>query len=133
MRNEKFSQAVIAAIKATVKQGKQSREVGTTLSLCQYRGPDGCKCIVGHMLTDEAYRPSFEHTDVCSIELQDAVSASMGIEMPLKNGELDILVLLQQLHDGHAHELVWLQVFKDHIKSRVASKLLPTYCLEGLV
>lgn len=45
------------AILATYKQGQQSvNENG----FCMYRGPNGLKCVVGHMIPDEKYKASFE-------------------------------------------------------------------------
>jgi hypothetical protein len=38
------------ATAAIIKQGKRSVSYGGT---CQYRGPDGMKCAVGHLMTDE--------------------------------------------------------------------------------
>jgi hypothetical protein len=34
---------------------------------CLYRGPDGMKCAVGVLMTDEAYKPEMEHTGVSSV------------------------------------------------------------------
>jgi len=38
------------ATAAIIKQGKRSVSLSGT---CQYRGPDGMKCAVGHLMTDE--------------------------------------------------------------------------------
>jgi hypothetical protein len=32
----------------------------TSDKLCKYRGPDGCMCAIGCLMTDEEYKPAFE-------------------------------------------------------------------------
>ncbi len=53
---------------------------------CAYRGVDGCKCAVGHLIADEEYRPEMEGTCLDSYEI---ISEADG----------DLLSRLRVMHD----------------------------------
>lgn len=46
---------------ALIKQNAQSSYADAVgITLCQYRGPNGTKCAIGHLIPDEMYDPVFE-------------------------------------------------------------------------
>lgn len=59
---------------------------------CLYRGPDGTKCAVGHLIPDEKYRPSLEGKGA---EHADVVRAAS-----IPDGERGFVRKLQFLHDN---------------------------------
>lgn len=66
---------------------------------CLYRGANGSKCIIGHMIHDSHYSEKLEHNGIDdSIEVVRAVENSNDIE--LNTRDLSVLVLLQDLHDS---------------------------------
>lgn len=52
---------------AIINQGKKS--VDDSGMYCQYRGPGGIKCAVGHMISDEEYSPKLESSSACSVDI----------------------------------------------------------------
>lgn len=75
------------AILAVIAQGKRSVDVN---GACMYRGPDGLKCIVGHMISDEDYSPKLENRSACSVDISNLVQGHEGYD----------LLELQHCHDG---------------------------------
>lgn len=72
-----------------ITQGVPSHEEGKR-SECLYRGPNGTKCAVGAMITDEEYSPDMEGTSVFGLRLPNRL-------VPFK----PILSDLQAIHDKH--------------------------------
>lgn len=72
------------------KQGKASTKYGR----CMYRGPDGLKCAVGHLIEDADYRPAWEGRSV-----HDLLVTGAAPEHLYGNGEL--LSRLQHAHDSY--------------------------------
>jgi hypothetical protein len=54
-----FQELFDFAAEKLLVQGCKSFELGT----CRYRGPNGTKCAIGHMVSDEKYHPTFESND----------------------------------------------------------------------
>lgn len=88
-KQELFNQSVLGVY----SQGKPSRDP-VTLD-CQYRGPDGLKCAVGHILPDEAYNSRLEGNTVWN----DTVIGALGLKMSEDKDTLFMLQELQRLHD----------------------------------
>lgn len=61
MTNQELFDKVVRAI---VKQGRGSIN---SEGLCVYRGPDGLKCAVGHIIPDELYSPLIEKTSAMTL------------------------------------------------------------------
>jgi hypothetical protein len=79
---------VVAAI---VKQGRPS--VGDN-DRCLYRGPDGLKCAVGHVIPDGVYSPvEMENQDILGLRSQQLLPKSL---IP----HAGLLCSLQVCHDG---------------------------------
>ena len=63
--------------------------------ICLYRGPNGTKCAVGAMITDEEYDPSMEGYSACDLVYLKGVKVNDDIKA---NAEL--LDRLQTVHDA---------------------------------
>ena len=59
---------------------------------CLYRGPNGLKCAVGCLISDEEYRPDME-TFKASVLIRN------GVVSGLSEVDLDLLDRMQRLHD----------------------------------
>jgi len=81
---------VLAAIRA---QGRPSVNGG----ICSYRGCDGDKCPIGHLIPDESYKPEFEGKSL--MDLGGTISKA-GVYC-IANVHRDIVFLscLQRCHD----------------------------------
>lgn len=82
-----YMRTIKEAILAVIAQGKHSVDVDGT---CMYRGPDGLKCVVGHMISDEEYSPELEGSSACSVEISNLVPGHTGYN----------LLELQHCHDS---------------------------------
>jgi len=68
---------------------------------CRYRGPNGTKCAVGHLIADEHYNSSFEGKIVVSSrEIIKAIEKSIGAK--LNSHHIKVLKFLQKAHDNAA-------------------------------
>jgi hypothetical protein len=67
----------------------------TDAGACRYRAPDGTRCAVGCLITDEAYTPALEGHPVGLDIVRQALEAS-GVGL----GPLALLAHLQDLHDS---------------------------------
>lgn len=113
---------VIKAIKATISQGRKSLDSSGD---CAYRAYCGDKCIVGHMITDDAYSCHME-------QLVPSLGNLVGVALDITDSkELDFLRALQNCHDNAA-DYDFVNDFTQAITLRVRAKELPEYCLEGL-
>lgn len=124
MNEAQFKAEVLKAIEATLKQGEQSiEESGKT---CLYRGENGLKCLVGHMIPDEAYREDFESYTAGTIEIR----AALGVT----DEQGEILEILQQCHDKMGN-LPRGKAFQDAFvhNVKIYQKALPEWVVDGLV
>ena len=98
---EIFDKVVIALR----KQGKKSMD--NTMqdgNICRYRDYRGNKCAIGHLLSDEEYRPSMEGNSVRSLISFRLVSdATIEWMKP----HLDLLIALQAIHDSVGGPQMW--------------------------
>lgn len=100
------------AILALLKQGKKSVDRN---GMCKYRGPDGLKCAVGHMLSDEEYKPEMENVGVKSLVTLYKLDFSYDITL---------LRALQSAHDCTQDE-TFVDDFKANLRrTPELSKLL---------
>ena len=77
---------------ALIQQGKPSLRPGG----CAYRGKDGCRCAVGHLIADADYRPRFEGKNTMNI-LADIPSLEDWVTRGEERAEL--LIEIQGAHD----------------------------------
>lgn len=88
------------AVGGVVAQGGPSSGVTeelTAVCLCLYRGDNGRKCAVGHLIDDSAYSSELEGQNVSDEKVRWAVENSVGRE--LSRREVEMLVDLQAAHD----------------------------------
>lgn len=67
-----------------------------TKMFCMYRGPNGTKCVIGHMIDDESYGEEFEGENVTSINLNAYLKNRYG---SLSDTDEGYLHRAQQYHD----------------------------------
>ncbi len=82
---------------------------------CAYRGPNGLKCAVGCLISDEYYRESLEGASVRCELVIEAVQSSLG-EL-LSPMSLVLLASLQNIHDSTEPESwkVELEILEDDL------------------
>jgi len=102
--------AIVKAVEATIKQGKQS--VNSSGDFCMYRGPDGLKCIVGHMIPDDLYTEDMEDRGPDTLEVRPVLEQIF--DSVLSEEELNLLKEVQGAHDGTLQE-GFLEGFKRNL------------------
>jgi len=63
---------------------------------CQYKGPDGCACAIGCLLSDAHYKAEFEGKLVEEKDVMLALRRSIG---PIGPTSVPMLLKLQSVHD----------------------------------
>ncbi len=89
MTNQEIFDKVVAHLR---KQNARS----VMMLKCLYRGPNGLKCAVGCLISDDAYSRDLETRVVGASKVQSALLAS-GV--PNDETTIDMLRSLQQTHD----------------------------------
>ena len=80
-------------------QGKRAGILGDdSVFECRYRAEDGKKCAVGCLITDDAYTPDIEGSNISARSVQDAIRNS-GIKMQEEDEIFNMLNDLQYIHD----------------------------------
>ena len=120
---DKFKDTTIAAINAVIAQGAQSKND----TECAYKGYDGLKCLVGHMIQDCYYHPELESKDISNADVVDAVEQSLGT--CLNHKDLRILNNLQRAHDMPCYPTHFLDKFKERIIQYTKQNELPEWCI----
>jgi len=98
-RQEMFDKMYIGI----VKQGKASYSIKH--ANCMYRGPDGLKCGIGHLIPDDKYIPYLEHFSIDELILNPSdfdtkcIISSLFLEQ-----DSEFLDYAQQCHDEAYHE-----------------------------
>ena len=64
---------------------------------CLYRGPDGLKCAIGCLISDEHYSRRIEFKSPASSLIREAVGLSLGCK--ISHDDASFLIKLQWLHD----------------------------------
>lgn len=81
-------------VKALRKQGRRSIDISG--KFCVYRGPEGRKCAVGHLIPDELYYPE--------LECQSADSPQLIRILSKLGHDMEFCYELQQIHDHYTPE-----------------------------
>ena len=73
--------------------------------LCMYHGPDGLKCAIGCLITDENYSPNLEGTGIYDSTVSKAVTKSLLARGIIKRAYLGVKTIeflrsLQTIHDA---------------------------------
>jgi hypothetical protein len=96
------------AIKGILDQGGPSVTLNMStgkLTSCRYRGPDGTKCAIGHLIDDEEYDPSMEGYSVTGEQFfkwQNKIEKMAELEP-------SFLADLQAIHDNAVTSTLWKQ------------------------
>jgi hypothetical protein len=97
-------------------QGVRSRgkKPGSEDTGCLYRGPEGTKCAVGVLMSDEVYDPEMEGNALALLFDPDATPDG-GFELPVwMKTHFHLLSALQDTHDYS-----WYWYGSDHMKARL--------------
>ena len=78
---------------------QNARSFSTELQVCMYRSGDGLMCAVGCLIKDDAYVERIENSPI-GATVVDKVLIKSGIPMDTDPVYEDLLLNLQQLHDG---------------------------------
>jgi len=94
-RQKAFNKAYIGLAKQKFEQSLDENTYD-----CLYRGPNGLKCAIGHIISDEYYNDDMEYLIPFNVPVKEAVEKSLNMEN-LKESDLDFLCLLQECHDEY--------------------------------
>lgn len=105
---------------ALLKQNKQSKKAITSSDgICAYRGDNGLKCAIGHLIKDENYNPELEGKGVSNIDVQKALFKN-GIN--IYNLDVETLLFgLQNIHDYYGVDK-WPYLLEE-LKQKLIAKL----------
>lgn len=87
-------EAFDTAVLGTIRQGRGSYSFGS----CRYRGPDGARCAIGHLIPDRLYDPEMEYTSAGG-----ALANWPDLAEHFKDVPGELLDSLQGAHDGACH------------------------------
>ena len=72
---------------------------------CCYRGPEGLKCAVGHLIPDSLYEPEMDANGGDLDDVDNILRESVTIEAVLLSGKISrhyhFLISVQEWHDNH--------------------------------
>lgn len=91
-RQEMFDRAA----RGVIAQGAPSYD--ETQGGCLYRGPNNCRCNVGHLIPDDKYRPDMEGYTACAILDRAGIAPLLGSLL----GVGTFLESMQACHDEAA-------------------------------
>lgn len=95
------------SVEGVIRQGRRSHS--PQKRACMYRGPDGLKCAVGHVIPDEYYNSLFEGCKFSGTRVQTVLVQIYGKGMYDVSG---MLSRLQTAHDRIGLGDGWLTNFK---------------------
>ncbi len=120
------------AVQAVIEQGRPSIHPTSDnqSSLCLYRGPEGAKCAVGHLLPDSEYRDVMEGHPVYSRNVAHALIRVYPWMLNYSARMLEgPLAALQSYHDGAAtitdNPGAFVRLFKKRVRDSIDIKALP--------
>lgn len=106
--------------RALVKQGGPSLN---EVNRCAYRGENGARCAVGHLIPDDRYDPSMENESAGHRRVAP-VLRGLGVDVYLAGA-------LQRTHDGTVkHPAGWLTAWADSMRRIAESYGLSTAALD---
>jgi hypothetical protein len=92
---EIFSHVYAALLKQGVASYGEMTNCMTTSEMCLYRGPNGTKCALGHLIPDEEYRLSMEGQSISDLDFGEDPYFNMN------DDRLGFLASLQGVHDRY--------------------------------
>lgn len=83
------------------------RRHGQEKASCVLRAPDGTKCAIGHLISDEVYKPQLETLQLSSTEMIQAIEKSTGVAVrpAVRQRVRTLLIEMQCAHDYH-HDFI---------------------------
>lgn len=102
--NDKFIQLMEDTVAKVLKQGVKSQadytcKDGTVELVCAYRGYNGNKCFVGHMISDDKYDVEIEGNTIYDDKVKKAVIRS-NPDITFDTEMFNWLQVFQRIHDG---------------------------------
>lgn len=82
--------------------------------MCLYRGPNGTKCAVGHLIADELYTPELEQLNVRTTEVREVLQLS-NPNVLIDDKMVCLLNTVQHCHDS-SKVLDFVESFKGRLK-----------------
>ena len=123
-RQEIFDKAYLAIL----KQGRPSTGVrNNSFQSCLYRGEQGVKCVIGHLIPDDLYQPEIEGRMLYVLlqlpEMDDAGYTAFRaifnkIFPDASREDIEFLHSLQLAHDQAALSLLPVENFLERFKAR---------------
>jgi hypothetical protein len=85
-----------------IRKQNYERSYRPDLDACVYRGPDGAKCIIGHSMPDEVYRPIFDDGILVGIESLMAAPSeeTAALRTLYASVSVNMLGRMQHAHDS---------------------------------
>jgi hypothetical protein len=117
MSNEILQAVYDKACAAIIQQGKPAIITKWERSICQYRTPDGLKCAVGHLVSDEQIQ-KFQalQNNMAAGEFSEDMIAELLPGITEDDGR-DFLMHLQQSHDDCSDSMDFVADFKERAVS----------------
>ncbi len=116
---EIFDRVAVALLKqgahSKMSESDRAKVINPNFNGCAYRGLNGCRCAVGHLIADEHYRPVLEGQSVTTGAVQKALFASGVLSDADVNDttitKINLLRAMQNTHDNVPHQ-AWADSFR---------------------
>jgi len=118
-------QGLLLSIRAVIAQGKKSVN---DEDLCMYRGFDGLKCAIGHLIPDSKYSPYIEDKVLVSGRVVEELFPK---KYKTDSNWINLFTTLQTQHDNAVNN-EFVSSFKGRVGNAISEGMLPKYCLEAL-
>lgn len=106
---EEVIEMVRFAIRAMLEQGKRS----TNSEGCMYRGPNGLKCAIGHLIPDNLYD---------EVDMESNTALYVFHILGLTGSALTYLDNLQSCHD-YANDYNFIESFTKNVKGKLPEEI----------
>lgn len=100
------------AIRAMLKQGKRSVDSEDKIA-CRYRGPNGLKCAIGHLIPDDLYD---------EVDMESNTALYVFHILGLTGDALTYLDSLQSCHD-YANDNNFVESFTKNVKEELPEEI----------
>jgi hypothetical protein len=118
-KTELMQQMFNKAARGVIKQGKPSRNKD---GACLYRGPDNCRCVVGHLITNKEYNHNMENKSAGALLVNYDFPAGkspnfdfFSADHPFQKVGPDFLGDLQRCHDAVLDDENFVSAFKERM------------------
>lgn len=111
LTNQEIFTKVVTALMQQNAKSSMARYEDPTDTRCLYRGPNGLKCGIGHLIPDDLYCPSMEGDTARDLFTNPALRDKLGIS----ENSIELCVTLQLAHDRIEVEY-WKEEFESIAK-----------------